>query len=640
MLITKEVFIKNKLTDVNSLSVGSHQLVMVKCDICNTEKEIEWRRYIQNIQKINIFCCSRKCAVEKRKILLEKEYGVSNVFQLESIKEKSKKTNLERYGFEYASMNEDIKNKTIDTNIEKYGCKFSILSNESKMKSEKTMNEKYGVKHISKTDYFKDRINLFHKNLTDFEKEEIKRKRKDTNLEKYGVECNLQLNLTKDKIKNTNLEKYGFTSHMKNVDIKNKIKNQNLEKYGVEYPSQTESIKEKVKKGNLEKYGIEHVSQTKLVKDKIKDTRIKNGNPFNDLSFKNEWISNFIKRKEKYYLEKNFEIIDYKMDIQNGSEFCLKVDTCDHKFNIKYDLFRQRYKNDQIVCTICNEVDSLTSTCENSIFTFLNDNYKGEIRVSARDIINPKEIDIYLPELKIGIEFNGLYWHSEKFKNRKYHYEKYISCLERGIHLIQIWEDDWKYKNDIVKSILLNQIGLIRSKIYARKCEIVQLTNKESKKFLNENHIQGYVPSSITIGLKFNNEVVSLMTFSNRKINNSNRFELLRFCNKINTIVIGSANKLFNNFLENNIQSNIISYSDNSIFNGKMYEILNFKNRGNTSLNYYWVKGDKKYHRFNFNKKKLLKEGYSSDKTEKEIMYERGFFKVWGCGQTKWVYET
>ena len=132
--------------------------------------------------------------------------------------------------------------------------------------------------------------------------------------------------------------------------------------------------------------------------------------------------------------------------------------------------------------------------------------------------------------------------------------------------------------------------------------------------------------------------MVSVMTFGKRRLNNKDTFELIRFCNKINTNIIGGATKLFSYFLKNYKFENIISYSDKSLFNGGLYLKLGFKNDGDTSLNYYWTDLCKKYHRFNFNKKKLIKLGYDKEKTEDEIMKEIGYHKIWSCGQIRWIY--
>ena len=267
-----------------------------------------------------------------------------------------------------------------------------------------------------------------------------------------------------------------------------------------------------------------------------------------------------------------------------------------------------------------------------------------DLKTSDRIILNGKEIDIYLPKLKLGFEFNGLYWHSEIYKNRTYHLDKTKSCLDNGISLFHIWEDDWLYKQDIVKSMILNKLGK-SDKIYARKCEIKEVTdNKLIRDFLIKNHIQGFVGSKVKLGLFHNEELVSLMTFGGlrKSLGQSSEdgsYELLRFCNKLNTSVIGGASKLFKYFLKNYKPKEIISYSDLSRSTGNMYKKIGFKLSHNSDPNYYYIIDGVRKHRFNFRKDRLVKEGNDPNLTEIEIMHQRGFYRIFDCGMQKWIYE-
>lgn len=291
-------------------------------------------------------------------------------------------------------------------------------------------------------------------------------------------------------------------------------------------------------------------------------------------------------------------------------------------------------------CPKCNRFDKK----EISVLDFIKLNYNGYIDISNRKILKGKELDIYLPDLNLAFEFNGLYWHSESFKEKDYHLNKTKECLNKGIQLIHIWEDDWDNKQDIVKSIILNKLGKNTKKIYARKCEIKEIyDNKIIRDFLEENHIQGFVGSKVKLGLYYNNELVSLMTFGNLRRNLGQKskegsYELLRFCNKLNTSVIGGASKLFKYFIKNYNFKEIISYSDNSRSNGNLYKVLGFQLLKNTISNYYWVVESVRKNRFNFRKDKLIKKGYDPNKTEIEIMNELGYYRIFDCGSIKWIY--
>jgi hypothetical protein len=258
--------------------------------------------------------------------------------------------------------------------------------------------------------------------------------------------------------------------------------------------------------------------------------------------------------------------------------------------------------------------------------------------MSERKIING-ELDIYIPDLKLAFEFNGLYWHNELYKDKNYHLNKTELCEKNGIQLIHIYEDDWIYKQDIVKSMILNKLGKTSNKIYARKCEIREITdNKLVREFLDENHIQGFIGSKVKIGLFHENELVSLMMFGKRRVamgkktSEEGEFELLRFCSKLNTNVVGGGNKLFKHFVKNYDPKMITTYTDRSWSNGNLYNQLGFKYEGKTDPNYYYIIDGIRHHRFNFRKDILVKEGYDPSLTEHQIMLNRKIYRIYDSG--------
>lgn len=285
----------------------------------------------------------------------------------------------------------------------------------------------------------------------------------------------------------------------------------------------------------------------------------------------------------------------------------------------------------------CPKCIERTSVWEKEIKEFI-ESIGVKIDNNNREILNGKEIDIFIPNFNIGIECNGVYYHSEAFiTDKNYHINKTNCANNKNIKLIHIFEDEWKTKQNIVKSRLRNLFHKNDYKIYARKCEIKNVSHEETKCFLNENHIQGYVPSKINIGLYYNNELVSLMTFGNLRKNlgsekKENMFELLRFCNKLNTSVIGGASKLFKYFLKNNNPQKIISYCDLRWSDGMIYNILNFNLHHISKPNYFYVINGKRENRFKYRKDALVREGFDQNKTEHQIMLERGYYRVYDCG--------
>jgi len=438
----------------------------------------------------------------------------------------------------------------------------------------------------------------------------------------------------------TNLEKYGIENISQNQDIKDKKIKTCLKNFGVEYSTQSNVIQEKIKKTSLEKYGVERPSQNNEIKEQSKKTCLEKygvESPMKD----NDIVKKMKIRLSKTLLDKIFKyknIISYYDD--GLIMFC---DKCNNNFEIKRNLFYNRKQQNTIMCTICNTIGNHTSGLEILLYEFIKENYNKKIVQNTRSIISPLELDIYLPELKLAFEFNGLFWHNEITKDKNYHLSKTEECEKQGIQLIHIYEDDWLYKQDIIKSMILNKLNQTTNKIFARKTTIKEIDdNKLVREFLEINHIQGFVGSKVKLGLFYDNELISLMTFGNRRIamgkksTNEGEYELLRFCNKLNTSVIGGASKLFKYFINNYKPKEVTTYADRSISQGKLYETLGFKSEGKTQPNYYYIINSIKYHRFNYRKDKLVKQGFDSNKTEHEIMINRKIFRIYDSGNLKY----
>lgn len=263
---------------------------------------------------------------------------------------------------------------------------------------------------------------------------------------------------------------------------------------------------------------------------------------------------------------------------------------------------------------------------------------------SNRSILNGRKIDIFAPNNSIGVEFDGLYWHNELNKNNNYHLIKTKLCESKGIRLIHIFEDEWIDKKEIWKSMLRNIFSKTENKIYARKCVIKEVAHKNKNDFLNSNHIQGTANSLINLGLYYNDELVSLMTFGKPRINMGGKseegvWELVRFCNKLNTSVVGGASKLFKHFVKTYNPNEVISYSDKRWAIGNLYEKLGFAHDHDSRPNYYYVIGCNRENRFKYRKDRLIAEGYDPNKTEHEIMLERKIFRIYDCGTKVWKWK-
>ena len=431
--------------------------------------------------------------------------------------------------------------------------------------------------------------------------------------EGYGKYCSITCtNKNKEhinKIKITNNKIYGGNTPFSSDIIKEKSKNTMLITYGVDNPMKMDSVKEIFKNGSLKKYGTEYPSQSKKTKIRVEN-------------------------KDKY---NKINILD-----NNNGLYKIKCDKCNNESDFNNNEINYRLNNDIPVCKNCYKTNTGISYPETELRDFIK-SFNIDIIENDRINLNGQEIDIFIPTHNLGIEYNGLYWHSNSFKEKNYHLNKTNISNSKGIKLIQIFEDEWDYKKDIVKSRLLNMLKLNNNSFYARKCNVVEIDTPTKTKFLNENHIQGSIGSNINIGLYYEGILVSLMTFGKKRkslgnvTNNLNHYELIRFCNKLNTSVIGGASKLLNHFIKMYNPTEIISYADKRWSNGDLYKKLGFNEIRHSNPNYFYIINKKRYNRFKFRKDRLVNEGFNKNKTEFQIMEERGIPIIYDSGNIVYI---
>ena len=462
---------------LNQLSPNSGLKVDIKCDYCGDEYKMEYRKYLRSIKIIDKNSCKKKtCSSSKVKESNLKKYGVQNVMQLsenvdkarqynlkkwgvnhpmqlEAIKDKIKRTNLIKYGTENPMQLDEFKNKIKNTNLIKYGHENPMQLDEIKNKVNKTNMDRYGVENYTHTKEYKEKsrkTNLKKYGVDSYSKtEEFKLKLKKTNLEKYGFEYLFQSEEFRKSIRNSNLEKYGFEYYSQTEDflekvkktclerfghenpmesetVKEKLKNSFFKKYGVDNPNKLECVREKIKSTNLEKYEVEFPSQSPIIKEKVKETNLKNYGTTNVMYNEEFRKQNFIISNHPNYL---------KFSIEDGTnEF-----RCDcgelHNFKIFADNFYKRLESNNPLCTVCYPISDSRSIKEEELLKFIQSVYGGEIVKSYRDKF---EIDIYLPQMNLGFEFNGLRWHSSEYRENDYHLEKTRYFSERGIRIVHI----------------------------------------------------------------------------------------------------------------------------------------------------------------------------------------------------------
>lgn len=373
---------------------------------------------------------------------------------------------------------------------------------------------------------------------------------------------------------------------------------------------------ERTKTTNLKKYGVDSVLKYEKFKNKRWNTM-------------NEKII------------KKFNSLGYEIIESNKNK--LKIKHPDgHVFEDDRKLLNNRLNGGFEISTKLLPLKSTHSTYELEIQNFLKE-LNVIFIIGDKNLLKRKEIDIYLPNYNFAIEFDGLFWHSNIYISNNYHLYKTEECQKQGIQLIHIFEDEWILKKEIVKSIIKSKLNIIDNKIYARKCEIKEINNKICSEFLENNHIQGNINCKIKIGLYYDNELISIMTFGKKRLalgnktQNNNEYEMLRFCNKLNTQIIGGASKMLKYFIKTYNPKSIITFADRRYSQGMLYKKLGFHFINNTKPNYWYVLKNEvtREHRFNYRKNVLIKEGFDASKTEHEIMAEQGYLRIYDCGSMK-----
>lgn len=277
-----------------------------------------------------------------------------------------------------------------------------------------------------------------------------------------------------------------------------------------------------------------------------------------------------------------------------------------------------------------------SSSKEKEVFEYIRS--LGFSPVRTKNIIPPYELDVYVEEKKLAIEFNGIFWHSSNtketdFESKKRHIRKTDLCEKQGIHLLHIFEHEWDdpIKQSIWKSVIRNKLGLSK-KIYARKCIIKEISYKESEEFINNNHLQGNCVSSDRLGLFYNDELVMVATFGKSRYSSKTKQELLRMCSKCGYVIVGGASKLLKD-------KHFISYANRRWSFGNVYSKIGMKLIGNSEPCYWYTKGNDVYHRSSFMKHKLVNklDAFDPSLTESENMYNNGYRRFWDCGNL--IYE-
>lgn len=483
--------------------------------------------------------------------------------------------------------------------------------------------------------------------------------RKQTNLSRYGGPAPACSKDVQEKMAHTNMERRGVTAPAQSQSVLDKMQKTNEERFGVSWYSQTSDWKIRVESTSEKRYGESWPTRSSEVKEKTISTNL------NKFGVRNVVHSEEIKKHLISCRMLDPDKLDVFLKFKQDPRAVIESIGFDHKPTI-HELVKHIGVNESTIGVYlsmysCQDIVNYhISIMEQNVSTFIQSICNTDIKNNVHNMITPYELDIYIPEHMFAIECNPTATHNSSIpdpwgcepKSPSYHKMKTDMCEEKGIFLFHIFGYEWTHKREIIESMIKNILGKCDQKIYARKCVVKEVDSNTATKFLNGNHRQGAAGASVRLGLYYQGELVSLMTFG--KVRNtigtsknedlSDCWELVRFCSKLNTSVVGGASKLFQYFVREYTPARIRSFSDRAHTRGTLYQKLGFTELRRSDPGYVWVDlyTDRAYNRYNTQKQNIRKflhdDTLDLSKSEKQIMEEHDFVQVFDCGTITWEY--
>jgi hypothetical protein len=491
-------------------------------------------------------------------------------------------------------------------------------------------------------------------------------KQKQTVRNRYGVENVATLKEVQETIKKTNLERFGTEASSRSLVVQEKKLRTIRERYGVDNVMQVDNIREKVEKTCLEKFGFKHAASSETVKDATKKTNLDLYGcpyPMQNIDVKRKRLETF---RERFSVDHPMQTEEYKVKLKStlkvlygtrkiGWRYKCPTDVAIEKLKSREFWNSEHVQNKKSLHQIARELNTTSSTVaiyffkysglpkilirsgvsseEQNFFSFLESKISGilqSIPLSSLGGKSKRSLDAYIPQLNLAFEYNGVYWHSEKFRSSREHLEKTLECEKLGIRLIHVWSDDWIFKQELVKKKICSLLGLEFQKVYARKCAIVSVDSKKKKNFYSTNHIKGDGVGSISYGLQYGGQLVALITFKNI---GKGIYDLNRYATSCS--VVGGFSKLLSHFKKNTNWSKIYTYADRSWSRGDVYLKTGFTFLSEIPPSFHGLEKDRRVNRLNYTHKKLSRRFPTAVGTQDQIMSSAGILRIWDCGQLK-----
>ena len=409
--------------------------------------------------------------------------------------------------------------------------------------------------------------------------------------------------------------------------VKKQIQNTSLERYGVATPMNRKEQLEKRRKNGWyvwnahtdRRHNTKFIRHYEKIKKRLKANHLSGINTIDD-------YKGVLDEKTKKYLKYNFIC-----DICGN-----KIESGLHSVDFPYCKICHplKLKNCTTLNYNGNVIAVRVSDGETELFNFCKSLDNTTVRNKRGLLENKKqEIDIFNSQLNLGIEYNGIYWHNEKYCPKLFHYDKTTTAEKVGINLIHVFEDEWEYKRDIVKSILYKKFKKSLFRINAKKCIVKKIDKSLSKKFLEKYHIEGYTRSSIHLGLFYKNRLISVLSLAACRTNKKYDYELLRYAT-IKLFEIEDGLKALFDYFCDLYKGTVIAKIDRRWETSEEYLKLGFSITGISKPEYFYIKGKQRFHRKLFLKNTLHKKikKFNPKISEAKNMELNGYSRIWDAG--------
>ena len=380
----------------------------------------------------------------------------------------------------------------------------------------------------------------------------------------------------------------------------------------------TEDEQQKRRQKTLERFGVEEYGLSEEYRTKMKASteirRQKQNERFYRMSL------------DRYAGIDDVEYVGYKGTQQNPRLYVhtFKCKKCNNEFDI-WNSKTYRVERGLPLCPICNVKHGTTSLAEKQLVDFIRSVYDGRIEENTKAVIPPQELDVYLPDLNLAVEYNGLWFHSSLFLPDNYHRDKTEECQRQGVRLIHVFEDDWMYRRAIMEDILRTVINPHhRQRVYARRCSIETLGLQQTNDFLERNHLQGGVlTQTVAYGLMFDGTLVALVSF----VRYRDGYVLQRYSVRLGFTVLGAFSRLLCHFIRQHSPQKITTYCDKSVFTGDIYRRADFQHIRTNRPQFTFL--DVQHHRRL--PKQILRRRGTGYRRQQDPMP-----RVYGCGLDVW----